>query len=167
MDDRFFMGEALKQAESALSRGEFPVGCVLVKNDAVIARGARSGTAHGMANEVDHAEIMALRNLANLALDNAERSVSLYCTLEPCLMCYGAILLSRVVGRIIYAYEDVMGGGTSCSLEDLPPLYNASAVKIVPDIRRNESINLFKSYFKNPENHYWKGSLLFRYTLEQ
>ncbi len=154
-------------AKAALEQGEFPVGCVLAHNGKIVAWGSRSGTAHGTPNEVDHAEMIALRNLTGLSIDNTGKNISLYCTLEPCLMCYGAILLSGVVGKIVYAYEDVMGGGTSCSLEDLPPLYGASAVRIVPDVLRDKSIGLFKSYFKNPENDYWKGSLLYRYTLEQ
>lgn len=70
-------------------------------------------------SEIDHAEIIALRNLENLALPADRRRMTLYCTLEPCLMCFGAVLLSGI-GTLVYAYEDVMGGGTACDHSGLP-----------------------------------------------
>ncbi len=98
---------------------------------------------------------------------NADRSeFTLFCTMEPCLMCFGAILLSGI-GKIVYAYEDIMGGGTRCDLTKLPPLYKNRQISIVPNILREESLELFKTFFANPENNYWKGSLLAEYTLSQ
>lgn len=160
------MKKALKLAKHALDRGEFPVGCVLVYNGKVIAQGEREGTSRGVPNEVDHAEILALRHLAKgeNTLENRKDMV-LFCTMEPCLMCFAAILLSGI-GTIVYAFEDVMGGGTRCALENMPPLYADATIKIVPDVLRSESLSLFRSYFKNPGNEYWKGSLLYRYTLQ-
>ncbi|MBU1181693.1 MAG: nucleoside deaminase, partial [Proteobacteria bacterium] len=87
-------------------------------------------------------------------------------TMEPCLMCFGAILLSGI-GKIVYAYEDVMGGGTGCGIDSLSPLYKNSPVKIIPGILRKESLEIFKAYFSNPSNSYCKGSLLADYTLSQ
>jgi tRNA(adenine34) deaminase len=49
----------------------------------------------------------------------------------------------------------------------LKPLYKNSSIKVVRSVLRNESLQLFKAYFSNPANHYWKGSLLARYTLSQ
>jgi len=60
-----------------------------------------------------------------------------------------------------------MGGGTGCDLSSLPPLYRDAAVRVVPHVRRHESLKLFKAYFKNPAALYWKESLLARYTLQQ
>jgi len=146
MNYKYFMKKALEQAEKALSRGEFPVGCVLVCQDRVIVTGARTGTAGGSANETDHAEMIALRELADRKESTEKGEISLFCTLEPCLMCYGAILLSGI-GEIVYAYEDVMGGGTQCDLTKLPPLYRYRRISIVPNILRNESLKLFKTFF--------------------
>jgi tRNA(adenine34) deaminase len=60
-----------------------------------------------------------------------------------------------------------MGGGTSCDLTKLTPLYKDSGISIVPSILRKESLKLFKAFFENPKNAYWRGSLLAGYTLSQ
>jgi tRNA(adenine34) deaminase len=168
MDDEHFMRQALIQAQAALTKGEFPVGCVIVAANAVVASGARAGTAGQMANETDHAEMVALRQLAESRGSGSFEfgNLTLYSTLEPCLMCFGAILLSGIA-RIVYAYEDVMGGGTGCDLTRLPPLYREKKVGIIPHVLRSESLMLLKSYFSDPQNSYWRGSLLSEFTLNQ
>lgn len=166
MDYPYFMKKALNEAENALSRGEFPVGCVLVYENEVLVSGFRKGTAGDSANEVDHAEMVALRRLSEVKQDINRREITLFCTMEPCLMCFAAILLNNI-GKIVYAYEDVMGGGTRCDLKNLSPLYRDSNISIVPDILREESLKLFKEFFANPKNDYWRGSLLADYTLRQ
>ena len=166
MDYEFFMRKALEQAEDALAGNEFPVGCVLVYKDEVIVTGSRNGTANGGQNEVDHAEMVALRRLDELNTPIDRSQITLFCTMEPCLMCYGAILLSGI-GTIVYAYEDVMGGGTACDLSILPPLYRDRPITIVPDVLRKQSLALFRDFFASPENDYWRGSLLACYTLDQ
>ena len=79
-------------------------------------------------------------------------------------MCFGAILLARI-GKIVYAYEDVMGGGLKCNLLALPPLYRDHPIEIKANILRQESLSLFKRFFQNPNNGYWRDSLLATYTL--
>jgi tRNA(adenine34) deaminase len=81
-------------------------------------------------------------------------------------MCLGALILSGI-GQVVYAYEDVMGGGTKCDLSKLTPLYRDHKISIVPNILRRQSLELFKAFFRNPENRYWQGSLLAQYTLNQ
>ena len=166
IDYHHFMTAALKQADAALQAGEFPVGCVLVHHYQVVAAGRRRGTAEGGRNETDHAEIMALREF--YALDNALNPLETiaFCTMEPCLMCFGALLIAGI-GEIVYAYEDVMGGGTHCDLSRLPALYSDNPVSIVPGIMRAESLALFKTFFQTPGNDYWKNSRLAAYTLAQ
>ena len=166
MNYSFFMEKALERARKALYSGEFPVGCVIVYENNIIATGSRTGTTGNFINEIDHAELVALRCLAELK-ENADRSkIILFCTLEPCLMCYSAILMNGL-GKIVYAYEDVMGGCTRCNLTKLSPFYKERQIKIVPNILRNKSLEIFKVYFENQKNTYWKGSLLARYTLRQ
>jgi len=166
IDYQHFMTAALDQATQALEAGEFPVGCVLVHQYKVIATGQRRGTAAGGHNETDHAEILALQEY--YALENAPdpREVSAFCTMEPCLMCFGALLISGI-GEIVYAYEDVMGGATHCDLNGLPALYRDNPVSIIPGIMRAESLTLFKTFFQAPENAYWRASRLAAYTLAQ
>jgi tRNA(adenine34) deaminase len=164
--DEHFMGEALAEAEEALAQGEFPVGCIMVHHGRVLARGSRTGTAGGGRNEVDHAEILALRGLSELKTAFEPGSVTAYCTLEPCLMCFGALLLAGI-GRLVYAYEDVMGGGTACDRSRLPPLYRERRIVVRPGIRRPQSLALFQRFFADPDQSYWRGSLLASYTLGQ
>ena len=164
-DDRYWMGKALEEAKTALDAGEFPVGCVVVSGGEIIARGKRSGTADGPGNELDHAEVTALRDLMARGGLAEGQEATLYCTMEPCLMCFGAILLSGV-SRVVWAYEDAMGGGASLDLSSVGPLYGQKGVEVVSGVCRDESLALFKSFFQLPENAYWAGSLLERYTLE-
>ena len=161
-----FMKKALEQAQNALDAGEFPVGCVLVHQNRVLATGARKGTAGQYPNEIEHAEMMALKRLADMEIAANSMEIVLYTTMEPCLMCLGAMMLSGI-RKVVYAYEDVMGGGTRCDLSKMTPLYKNNGITIVPHIMRQESLTLFKTFFNNLENSYWQNSLLAQYTIQQ
>jgi tRNA(adenine34) deaminase len=160
------MDEALAEAATALAQGEFPVGCVMVYRGRVLARGSRTGTAGGSCNELDHAEIMALRQLSRPGIACEPADLTVYCTLEPCLMCFSAIILAGI-GNLVYAYEDVMGGGTACDRSQWRPLYRESGIGVRAGIRRSESLTLLKKFFADPHQQYWRGSLLAEYTLGQ
>ena len=164
MDYRFFMKKALGLAEQALSEGEFPVGCVMAYQGEILVTGSRRGTIEDAGNEIDHAEMVALRRLTEIEDQIDHDKITVYCTMEPCLMCYGALILAGI-GEIVFAYEDVMGGGTGCELSRLKPLNKNSPVSVVPGVMRTQSLKLFKTYFSNPSNSYWKQSLLADYTL--
>ena len=164
MDDEFFMQKALAQAERALAAGEFPVGCVLVYQNKILQTGARRNSIGGRRNEIDHAEMLALRRLSGLGKGIDHGQITAFSTMEPCLMCYSALILAGV-GRIVYAYEDVMGGGTGCDLSRLPPLYRDHSIEVVPGVLRAESIQLFKDFFADPASDYLQQSLLAEYTL--
>ena len=166
MNYEYFMKKALKQAKKALDAGEFPVGCVLVHQSRILATGTRKGTMGNFPNEIDHAEMIALKRLADMDINTDKKRIVLFTTMEPCLMCLGAMILSGV-SEIVYAYEDVMGGGINCDLAKLPPLYTNNPISIVPNILRQSSLELFKVFFNIPKNSYWKGSLLAEYTLRQ
>jgi len=166
MDHAHFMRNALAQAEQALASGEFPAACLLVDAGRIIASGSRTGTIENRFNETDHAEMLALRNMNQLQSPSVSGGLTAYCTLEPCLMCFGALLISGVTD-IVYAYEDAMGGGTRCDLSHLPPLYQNLSISVVPHILRADSLELFKTYFSNPQTVYLKKSFLATYTLQQ
>ena len=160
------MREALKEARKALAEGEFPVGCVLEAGGHVIARGRRRNSAAGTVNELDHAEIVALRDLQASAQAVPPSRVTVYCTMEPCLMCTATLLLNGF-RAIVYGYEDVMGGSTRLPTDGLAPLYREMIVSVTPAVLRSESLALVQQFFRRPDNAYWKDSLLARYTLEQ
>jgi len=159
MNYKYFMKKALAQAKEALIDGEFPVGCVIVYENTIIATGLRSGTSGEKFNEIDHAEMIALRRMNKLNQNIDASRATLFCTLEPCLMCFSAIMLSGL-GKVVYSYEDVMGGGTKCDRSMLSPLYKNSNITVVPGIQREESLILFKSFYSSPKNSYLRGSLL-------
>ncbi len=115
------MRQALLEAQQALANGEFPVGCVIARPQGVLASGSRQNSSANTVNEIDHAEIITLRRLAQLKHKPNANDITIYCTMEPCMMCFGAILLAGI-RKIVYAYEDVMGGGLQCDLQYLPPL---------------------------------------------
>jgi len=164
MDHEHFMKIALEQAKRALEAGEFPVGCVLVHQNKVLVTGARRFSKGTNRNEIDHAEIVALRRLSESGDAIDPGRITAFSTMEPCLMCYSALILAGI-GNIVYAYEDVMGGGTGCDLSRLTPLYRDSSLKVVPGILRAESLNLFKDFFSSPVNDYLKHSPLAEFTL--
>lgn len=107
MDDEYFMREALSMARSAECLGEVPVGAVVVLDGAIVGRGFNSPI--GESDPTAHAEIAALRdaarNLENYRLPGCE----LFVTLEPCAMCAGAILHSRIA-RVVYGARDPKTG---------------------------------------------------------
>ena len=166
MDHEMFMREALVMARTALAKDEFPVACVVSYDGRIIARGARIHTRQTVPSEIDHAEMLALRELekAPPALDRSR--MTLYATFEPCLMCFGAILISGI-GTLVYAYEDAMGGGTGCDRSALPHLYRCSGLKVVSGVCREESLHLFQDFFHRPHLDYWRDSVLANYTLGQ
>ena len=161
-----YMKEALQEAKEALLTGEFPVGCVMVYKDEIISRGRRINSRPPHGNELDHAEIMALRQLFLRHPEIDRSGIVVYSTMEPCLMCYVTLLLNGI-RRIVYGYEDIMGGGTNLALKQLSPLYSDMSVAITSDILRQESLELFRDFFADQENTYWRDSPLARHTLSQ
>ena len=107
MNDEFYMREALSLARSAECLGEVPVGAVVVREGVIVGRGFNSPI--GESDPTAHAEIAALRdaarNLENYRLPGCE----LFVTLEPCAMCAGAILHSRIA-RVVYGARDPKTG---------------------------------------------------------
>ena len=162
------MNLALDQAKKAFDRGEFPVGCVIADADQVIVSGARRGTntPGAVFSEIDHAEIRALKHLETINKSFVPEKLTLFSTMEPCLMCFGAILLAGIK-KIVYSFEDPMGGGTACDLSKLPPLYAKSGINVISGVLRQKSLDLFYDFFNKETNLYWKNSYLERYTLEQ
>jgi tRNA(adenine34) deaminase len=159
-----YMQEALREAQMALQHNDFPVGCVIANNDGIIARGRRLNSS--VKNELDHAEIMALRELNLNHPEKSGEKLIAYSTMEPCLMCFSAMLLNNV-RTVVYSYEDVMGGGTNLVLEQLKPLYAAMTIEIIPGVLRSESLKLFQQFFSEDSSGYWQDSLLAQYTLAQ
>lgn len=159
-----YMEVALEEATRALEVGEFPVGCILVQEGTVIARGHRENSDEANRNEIDHAEVVALRHLLEHDPKIDCSRVTVYSTMEPCLMCYSTMLLSGI-RTFVWSYEDIMGGAANLPLYRLNALYAQMEVELVGGILRTQSLRLFQDFFRNYS--YWQDSLLSQYTLAQ
>ena len=107
MTDEYFMMLALKEARRAFDEGEVPVGAVVVLNERVIARGYNQ--VEKLKDPTAHAEIIALTSAFNFLGAKYIPSASIYITVEPCLMCAGAIYWSKAK-RVVYGADDEKNG---------------------------------------------------------
>ena len=106
-DDERFMREALKEAFKAFQAKEVPVGCVIVKDNQIIARGYNQ--VELLKDATAHAEILAITSAENVVDNWRLKGCTLYCTLEPCVMCAGAMFLSRL-DAIVWGAPDIRLG---------------------------------------------------------
>jgi tRNA(adenine34) deaminase len=113
LDDRSLMKIALEEAERAAGLGEVPVGAVLVVDDLIVKGHNRTVMD---ADPTAHAEIVVIREAARLKNNYRLPYSSLYVTIEPCLMCVGAIIHARI-GRLIYAAPDPRYGAVETMIE--------------------------------------------------
>lgn len=140
-----FMALAMEQAELARAKGDVPVGAVIVRDGQVISTGhnlrevAQDPTAH--------AEMIALRAAAESLGSWRLEGCTVYVTLEPCPMCAGAMVLSRIHG-CVYGASDPKGGflGTLTDLSDFPGLNHR--FDVVPGVRREACAEQLRSFFR-------------------
>ena len=107
MTDEHFMMQALKEAKTAYDAGEVPVGAVIVMNERIIARGHNQ--VEKLNDSTAHAEIIALTAAFNFLGSKYLPGASIYITIEPCLMCSGALYWSKI-GRVVFGAEDQKNG---------------------------------------------------------
>ena len=143
--DIYFMKEALKEAKKAFQKNEIPVGCVIVYNDKIIARG--HNLRQTKKSVLGHAEIIAIQK-ANKKLNAwILDECTMYVTLEPCAMCAGAILQSRIKRLVFGAYEPKHGAcGSIINLLDNNEFNHQ--VEITSNVLENESCAILKNFFQ-------------------
>ncbi len=144
-DDSVWMARALELAREAESRGEVPVGALVVRDGAVVSQGANRTIAD--ADPTAHAEIVALRRAAAAQGDWRLVDCTLYVTLEPCAMCAGAIVLARVP-RVVFGASDPKAGmaGSLENLLDDPRLNHRC--EVVGGVGAEVSSALLKDFFR-------------------
>lgn len=141
-----FMLEALKQAQKAYKKKEVPVGAVIVKNGKVIGCGYNQKEKKHSATK--HAEIIAIEKASKKIKDWRLNDCEMYVTLEPCVMCAGAILSARIKKVYIGAMEKNFG----CCGSAMNILNNSAfttKVEFETGVMENESVEMLQSFFKN------------------
>ena len=146
MEKEYFMKEALKEARLALEKGEVPVGAVIVKDGKIIARGHNLKETYK--NAIYHAEILAIEEASKVLNAWRLNDCEMYVTLEPCPMCAGAIINSRIKKLYIGAMDDTMGAcGTALNL--LENYKFNHIVQIEKYILKDECENIIDEFFVN------------------
>lgn len=143
MEEKFML-EALKEAEKAYKKDEIPVGAVIVKDGKIIARAHNLKEAKNMA--IAHAEILAIKRASKKLKTWRLLDCEMYITLEPCTMCMGAIILSRIKKIYIGALDEKTGAcGSFINLNEFK--YNHK-VEIITGIKKEECEYILKDFFK-------------------
>ena len=140
-----FMKEALKEARKAYYKGEVPVGAVIVLNDKIIARGHNKRETKK--NSLCHAEIIAINKACKKLQNFRLEECNMYVTLEPCAMCAGAIVQSRIKYLIFGAKDEKYGmAGTVSNVFELKSNHK---VNIKSGVLGEECSEIIKEFFRN------------------
>jgi tRNA(adenine34) deaminase len=139
------MARALEQARLAALRGEVPVGAVLVKDDALVAEGHNLTVT--MADPTGHAEVMVIRKAAAEQGDWRLEGTTLYVTLEPCTMCAGAIVLSRIP-RVVFGARDPKAGMVVSLGNALADARLNHRAEVTEGVGAEASSDLLKAFFR-------------------
>ena len=141
-----YMLEALKEAELAKLEDEVPIGCVIVKNDQIIARSHNQRDKTN--NPLGHAETLAIKKASEVLKDWQLVDCDLYVTIEPCTMCAGAIIQSRIK-KVIYGAPDLRGGAFGSSLNVLEAKDINHRPEVIGGVLQEECTKIIKDYFKS------------------
>ncbi|MBK7182746.1 MAG: nucleoside deaminase [Bacteroidetes bacterium] len=140
LSDEYFMREALKEAKKAFDADEIPVGAIVVCNNRIIAR------AHNLTERLNdvtaHAEMQAITSAANFLNGKYLNECTMYITLEPCVMCAGALSWSQI-GKIVYGASDTKRGFNLIGNKILHP-----KTELLSGIIADECSELLKTFFQ-------------------
>ena len=141
-----FMLEAIKEAKKAELLDEVPIGCVIVKDNKIISRG--HNVRESKNNPIGHAEIIAITKASKKLKSWRLNDCELYVTIEPCIMCSGAIIQSRIKA-VYYGAKDYKGGAFGSSIDVLKAENINHHPEIVGGVLEKECSELISRYFKN------------------
>ena len=144
-DDARFMDLALEEADRAATAGEVPVGAVVVLDGRVIARGHNAPIAQR--DPTAHAEIVALRAAARELGNYRLPGVTLYCTVEPCAMCCGAVVHARIA-RLVYGAADPKAGAVESLFRFLEDARLNHHVEVTAGVRAAEGGSRLSEFFR-------------------
>jgi tRNA(adenine34) deaminase len=143
-DDAYFMRLALDEALKALERSDVPIGAIAVRNGEVIGRGYNARERDQ--DPTAHAEMTALREAARVVGHWRLEGVTLYCTLEPCAMCAGAMVLARLP-RLVYATTDPKAGAGGSVMNILQHPQLNHQVEVSSGLMAEEAADYLRAFF--------------------
>jgi tRNA(adenine34) deaminase len=146
MDDLHatFMKEALLLARDAQAAGEVPVGAVVVIDGKAVGRGANAPIAQQ--DPTAHAEIVAMREAARKLGNYRLEGATLYCTVEPCVMCAGAIVTARI-GTLVFGARDIRFGGVRSKFQIADSELLNHRVEVIEGVMGFECAQLLRDFF--------------------
>ena len=142
MTDEHYMKQALKEAQRAFDESEVPVGAIIVMNDRIIAKGYNQ--VEKLTDSTAHAEIIALTAAFNFLGSKYLPDATLYVTVQPCLMCSGALYWSKI-GKIVYGANDDKNSYRRCTGTNNP---FHPKTELVGGVLKEEAAGLMKDFFK-------------------
>ncbi len=143
--DELFMRQALSLARRAAEAGEVPVGAVLVRAGVILGRGFNSPISR--MDPTAHAEILALRQAATAIKNYRIEDATLYVTLEPCVMCAGALVNARI-RRVIFGARDLRFGGVRSKFRAADSELLNHRVEVVEGVLGTECVQVLKDFFE-------------------
>jgi tRNA(adenine34) deaminase len=145
MNNEFFMKEALKEAQKAYDENEVPIGAVAVFKNQIIGRGHNQ--TEQLQDPTAHAEIIAITAAANALSSWRLTDVEIYTTVEPCVMCAGALVLARVK-KIIFGIRDEKFGGCGSVFNIVSEKKLNHQIEIEQGLLKEQAIGLMKKFFE-------------------
>ena len=143
--DEYFMGKALYQAQKAYAKQEVPVGCVLVKDGKIIA--SAFNQRETKQSSLAHAEMLAIAKASKKLKTWVLEDVTMYVTLEPCLMCTGAIFQARIK-KVVYGAKEPKFGVLGSLLDLSKETRFNHKIEVSQGLYQEEIAKLMKSFFK-------------------
>ena len=145
-DDLYWMGKAIREARKAEARGEVPIGAVIVRDGEILGRGHNLRETSN--DPTTHAELIAIRRAAKKAGNWRLSGATLYVTLEPCLMCMGGIILSRLE-RVVFGCFDPKGGAAGSLYDVSSDTRLNHRVELTSGVLENECSLLLSTFFRD------------------
>ncbi len=138
--DKKYINIAVELAKKAAKKGDFPVGAVIVKNDKIISKAYN--TKERKKNAIQHAEILAIEKACKKLKTWHLEQCTLYSSLEPCMMCTGAIMQARIK-KVVYSHTNQNFGAIESNNNHI-----TNSIQIIK-LENNDNLDLIKSFFKN------------------
>lgn len=161
--EKKYMKAAIREAKKALAIDEVPIGCIIVKNDKIIARAYNKRVKDK--SSLSHAEILTIKKACKKIDDWRLEDCTMYVTLEPCPMCAGAIVQARIPKVVIATMNPKAGcAGSVINLLNMPNLNHQVEISMADEEEKNEAAKLLQDFFKNLRTNKMKAKSKIQFT---